>query len=386
MSEFHVHRSPLGPNAALIGKPGSRHELATPCLVLDRARLQRNIDKAAAHAKRTGVALRPHAKSHKSADIAKLQIAAGAQGVCVATVGEAEALWSAGVSDLLITSNFTQENKIARVVALARAGCRLAIVADDPAVVDRISIAAGAAGVTLDTLIDVDLGRMRGGVASPAQALAVAARIAASPNLKFAGIQTYASLISHTPGYAERLAQSITSTAKINEIKAALESAGHPVARVTGGSTGTLLIDPAMHCYTELQAGSYVFNDVEYMGVDLDGAHTPVFEPALFVAVSVIGRNVQGRVACDGGNKHFSAKGTLPAFAHPPAAGAIYRPDSDEHGIVELPPGADQPALARVFELIVPHCDPTVNLYGHFHVVDGDTLTAIWPIDARGAF
>ena len=147
-----------------------------------------------------------------------------------------------------------------------------------------------------------------------------------------------------------------------------------------------MYIDPGLGCYTELQAGSYVFNDVEYMGVDLDGQHSPAFAPSLFVAVSVLCRNVPGRVACDGGNKHFSAIGTRPVFEHPPAPGANYKPDSDEHGIVELPPGAAQPALGTSFELIVPHCDPTVNLYDYYHVVDGDMLIDIWPIEARGAF
>ncbi len=110
------------------------------------------------------------------------------------------------------------------------------------------------------------------------------------------------------------------------------------------------------------------------------------FAAALFVKVSVIGRNVEGRVTCDGGNKHFSAKETLPAFRILPAEGAIYRPDSDEHGIIELPNGAPQPALGASFEMIVPHCDPTVNLYDHLHVVEGDKLIDIWPIEARGAF
>ena len=378
--------SDLGPNAHLIGIPGSRDLLATPCLVLDRDRLDRNIATAAAHGATKSIALRPHGKSHKCGAIAKLQIQAGANGLCVATVGEAEAIARAGVDDILITSIFTQPNKIARVIDLARSGCRVMIVVDDPGMVDAISAAASQAHVKLETLIDVDLGRNRAGVTSPAQALAVAARIAASPSLTIVGLQTYASLISHTQSYEERLAQSHAATRLIMAIKGALQEAGHSIDVITGGSTGTLFIDPTLGIYTELQPGSYVFTDVEYMGVDLDGQHTSLFEPALCVAVSVIGRNVPGRVACDGGNKHFSAKGTLPAFLTPPASGAIYRPDSDEHGIIELPAGAQQPALGARFEMIVPHCDPTANLYDVYHVVQGDTLVAIWPLEGRGAF
>lgn len=376
----------FGPNIGLIGVPGGRSRLSTPCLVLDRERLFRNIGTAAAHAAARGICLRPHGKSHKCATIAKLQIAAGSKGICVATVGEAEAMARAGVNDLLITSIFTQPGKIARAVAIAGTGCRVMIVADDPGIVDAMSAAAEQAGAKFDVLIDVDLGRNRAGVTSSAQALAVAERIAASSSLTLVGLQTYASLISHTASYREREAQSAASMQLILSIKAALENAGHAITTVTGGSTGTLFIDPGLGCYTELQPGSYVFNDVEYMGVDLDGHQGSIFEPALFVAVSIIGRNVPGRVACDGGNKHFSAKGTLPTFEHPPAAGAVYRPDSDEHGIIDLPAGADQPALGTVFELIVPHCDPTANLYRAYHVVEGDTLVDIWTIEARGAF
>jgi D-serine deaminase-like pyridoxal phosphate-dependent protein len=376
----------LGPNAALIGEPGSRNLLATPCLVLDRPRLDANIAAGARIATARGKALRPHGKTHKCAEIARRQIVAGARGVCVATVGEAEALAADGIGDILITSTFTQPGKFARAVALATGGTKIALVADDPGVVDQLAAVAAAAGVTLDVYVDVDLGRRRNGVTTIEQALAVAGAIAAATQLRLAGVQTYASHISHVENHAERLAASQECAQRIEAIRDALTAAGHRIGTVTGGSTGTLFIDTLLPCYTELQAGSYVFNDAEYLTIDFDGKGIQAFAPSLFVRVSVIGRNVAGRVTCDGGNKHFSAKGTLPAFAAAPAEGAVYRPDSDEHGIIELPAGAAQPALGANFELIVPHCDPTVNLYSHYHLVEGDTLIAIWPVDARGAF
>jgi len=381
----------LGPNSALIDKPGSRAQLATPCLVLDRVTLARNIQTAADFCREHAIALRPHGKSHKCAAIAALQIKAGAAGLCVATVGEAEAMAKAAITDLLITSTFTQPNKFFRAASLAAQGCRLSVVADDADMVDALAAAAEQAGTVIEVLVDVDLGRRRNGVVSVPQAVAVADRIAASPHLRFGGIQAYASHISHVPAYAERLRVSRVCADFIVAIKSALVAAGHSVQRVSGGSTGTLFMDPGLGCYTELQCGSYVFNDVEYGSIDLDGENpdgrrASLFEAALFVKVSVIGRNVEGRATCDGGNKHFSAKETLPAFRAPPSEGAIYRPDSDEHGIIELPAGAPQPALGASFDLIVPHCDPTVNLYDHFHVVEGDRLVDIWPIGARGAF
>lgn len=375
----------LGPNGNLIGIAGGRSQLATPCLVLDIAAMQRNIMRAADFCRAQGIALRPHAKTHKSAKIARLQIAAGAVGICVATIGEAEAMSQAGIGDILVTSAITQPVKIARAVALARA-CRLQLVADDPTIVARIGEAAAREGVKIGVHVDVDLGRHRNGVSSPAAALAVAQAIAAQPALRLSGVQAYASHISHLDGFAERRAQSVMCAQLIGEIVSVLVAAGHEVAAVTGGSTGTLYIDPGLGCYSELQCGSYAVFDVEYGALDLDGAGGSPFEPALLVRVTVIGRNYPGRVTCDGGNKHFSAKGTLPKFSSPPAAGAVYRPDSDEHGIIELPAEAAQPSLGSNFELVVPHCDPTINLYDHYHVVDGDRLVDIWRIEARGAF
>jgi D-serine deaminase-like pyridoxal phosphate-dependent protein len=352
--------------------------------------LSRNVATAAAFCRDHQIKLRPHGKSHKCSAIAHLQMKAGAAGLCVATVGEAEAFAKAGVTDLLITSTFSQQNKFARAIDLAAKGHRIALVADDVHMVDKIAAGAAQAGVVIDVLVDVDLGRHRNGVISAEQAVAVANRIAASPSLRFAGMQAYASHISHVP-YDERLSASKDCAKFIAEISAAFAAAGHSSAHVTGGSTGTLFMDPGLNCYSELQCGSYVFNDVEYASLNLDGEETHKFEAspfaaALFVKVSVIGRNVAGRVSCDGGNKHFSAKGTLPAFHKTPVEGAVYKPDSDEHGIMELPEGAAQPELGCQFELVVPHCDPTVNLYDYFHVVEGDMLVDIWPIEARGAF
>ena len=378
------HRS-LGPNSHLIGVAGSRGLLNTPCLVLDIRSMRRNIERAAAYCVENSVALRPHAKTHKCARIAHLQIGAGAKGICVATIGEAEALAAEGIADILLTSAITQDNKIERAAALAQT-TNIALVADNPQVVRRIGLKASDLGVEIPVLVDVDLGRHRNGVASVEQAVDVASAIATSSSLRLAGMQAYASHISHVESFSERKAASLDCARTVQEIKEAASASGYRLDVVTGGSTGTLHIDPALGCYTELQCGSYVFSDVEYGAIELtETGHSP-FESALFVVVSVIGGNWPGRVTCDGGNKHFSAKGTLPAFVREPVPGAVYRPDSDEHGIVELPVGADPPPLGASFELVVPHCDPTVNLYDHYHVVEGDTLIDIWPIEARGAF
>ncbi len=375
----------FGPNAHLIGEPGGRARLATPCLVLDVGGLKRNLARAADFCRANAIALRPHAKTHKCVAIAKIQIEAGAAGLCVATIGEAEAMADGGIGDILVTSAITQPGKVARAVALARR-VKLTLVADDPGIVALIGRATAEADVGIGVHVDVDLGRHRNGVTGPAAAVAMANAIAAQPALALAGMQAYASHISHLEGFGARQAASLSCARMIGDIRGALEAAGHRIETVTGGSTGTLFMDPGLGCYTELQAGSYAVGDVEYAGLALTADGASPFETALTVRVSVIGRNWPGRVTCDGGNKQFSAKGTLPAFVSPPSPGAVYRPDSDEHGIIELTAGAPQPLLGECFELIVPHCDPTVNLFAHFHVVEGDTLVGIWPIEARGAY
>ena len=219
---------------------------------------------------------------------------------------------AAGIRDILITSTLSQPSKMRRAADLAKSGAAVTMVADDPGLVDQLQALTAEAGARLDVL--VDLGRRRNGVATIEQARAVAARIASSSALTMKGVQAYASHISHIETFAERDAAARQSAATIAAIRSALEADGHVISCVSGGSTGTLLIDSALHCYTELQCGSYVFNDVEYRSIDLDGRRSEVFAPAIFVRVFVICRNVKGRVTCDGGNKHFSAKGTSPAF------------------------------------------------------------------------
>ena len=181
--------------------------------------------------------------------------------------------------------------------------------------VDQLATSAEQVDVALDVLVDVDLGRHRNGVVSVQQAVAVADRIAASKHLRFGGMQAYASHISHVSPYDARLRASRVCADVITDVRSALIAAGHNVQRVSGGSTGTLFMDPGLGCYTELQCGSYVFSDVEYGSLDLDEINPSPFEAALFVKVSVIGRNVDGRVTCDGGNKHFWRKKRCRPFA-----------------------------------------------------------------------
>ncbi len=366
-------------HGALIGVEGARARLNTPVLVLDRDALMRNIAAMAAFARANKLALRPHAKTHKSADIARLQIEAGAVGVCCAKLGEAEALAEAA-PDILITSPVVTAPAIARLIALQARMKALCVAVDHPENV-RALAAAAAKERPLDVVIDVDPGIRRTGVSSPRDARALAALILGEPSLRLRGVQFYCGAHQHIADYAARAESLAERMAHLKTVIAAIEEAGARIALVTGGGTGTHEIDARIGVLTELQAGSYIFMDRQYRECDLAEGRAP-FEPSLFVEASVISANAPGLVTLDCGFKALAADGGPPeVFAGAPA-GAAFHFAGDEHGLLVIK-GARLPLGARV-TLVTPHCDPTVNLYDSYHVVRGETLEAIWPVSARG--
>lgn len=364
---------------------GLRSRLETPCLLVDLPALERNIARMAELCRAAGMALRPHAKAHKSAQIGHLQMAAGACGLCVATVGEAQALASEGLLDLHVTSTLASPEKVAGVGELIRRGARVSCVADCAEMVELFSAAAARLGVVFSLLIDVDMGRHRAGVADVSEARALGERIAKDPGLRLAGIQAYAGHLSHMRGFADRLKGAQDAARLIATMRTALADLVAGPFIVTGGSTGTVVIDLEMGVFTELQVGSYVFMDVEYGCVDLDGRSGMLFEPALFLQAAVISNRHGGFVTTDGGDKRLASKyGEAPRIMRGAPTGATYRALSDEHGRVDLPEGLTLPLDARV-ECVIPHCDPTVNLFDRLHMVRGEEVVAVWPVTARGA-
>jgi 3-hydroxy-D-aspartate aldolase len=375
----------LGPNTDLIGRPGSRAELCTPALVLDLAAFERNLSAMAAWCDRHGVALRPHAKTHKSVEVARRQLGAGAIGNAVATIGEAERLTGGGIGNLLITSPLATPAKLARLRALLERAEGLMVVADSIGGVNALAEAVGGTERRLIVLVDLGVGRQRTGCTSPEQALAVARRIADSESLWFGGVQAYAGHLQHTAEFAERVQQDEVEYRMAGETIERLRADGLVPRIVTGAGTGSHAIDAGGGLFTELQCGSYVFMDVHYLQVMLRPDEAQPFEPALFVRTSVISANAAGHVTTDAGLKHFATDGPRPVIARGAPAGAAYHFFGDEHGRIELEGAARHLPVGTALECITPHCDPTVNLYDVYHVVHGDTLVDIWPIDARGA-
>jgi 3-hydroxy-D-aspartate aldolase len=375
----------LGPNAGLIGQPGSRDRLCTPALVLDLDALERNVAEMAAYCAAHGVALRPHAKTHKSVEVAGRQLEAGAIGISVATIGEAERLTDGGIGNLLITSPLPTPAKLRRLRTLLGRAEGLMVVADSVAGVDALAETVADADRQLIVLVDLGVGRQRTGCTSIGQAQAVARRIADSNTLAFGGVQAYAGHLQHTAEIAERGRQDALERARAGEAVERLRADGLVPRMVTGAGTGSHALDAASGLFTELQCGSYVFMDVDYQRVALRPDQAQPFEPALFVRTSVISANSAGHVTTDAGLKHFATDGPRPVIARGAPAGAEYHFFGDEHGRIELPNAPEHLPVGTVLECITPHCDPTVNLYDVYHVVHGDVLVDIWPIDARGA-
>ena len=377
MDDWQLH-------AHLIGQQGSRAALNTPVLVLDLDRLDHNIAAMQAKVAAWGVALRPHAKTHKSSDIAKRQIEAGAVGVCCAKIGEAEALAADGVTGILITSPVAAPGAVMRLAQLAGRADGLMATVDDPATASGIDAALAEAGTTLDVIIDIDPGIRRTGVASPEAAVALARAIAASPNLRYRGVQFYCGVQQHIEDFAARRTAIEERTGYLRTVVAALADAGFAPEIVTGSGTGTHAIDLELGVFTELQTGSYVFMDTQYLDCDLDGSGLAAFETALAVDARVVSANHDALVTIDAGFKSLSTDGgaaRVQAGAAPEAGFAFM---GDEHAALISPGIGAKLRPGDAVTLTVPHCDPTVNLYDNYHVVRDGMLVGIWPVTARG--
>ena len=374
-------------HAHLIDQQGSRRDLNTPVLVIELDALDRNIAAMAAFAEAHGLKLRPHAKTHKSPDIAQRQIAAGAIGLCCAKIGEAEVMADAGLTGLHITSPVVSPPAIARLVALNRRSAGLMCVVDDPINVRALGQAVAAAGDTpLMVIIDIDPGIRRTGVPTPEAAVAVLEAIRAEPSLRYRGVQCYCGLQQHIAGFDARKAAMADRAIFVRSVIAALSEAGGAPEIVTGGGTGTHRIDAALELFTELQVGSYIFMDSQYLACDLtgeDASQGAPFETSLMIDARVVSATGPAMVTLDAGFKAFATDAEPPLILRGAPDEAKFFFMGDEHGAVFSMTGT-LPGLSEMVTLAAPHCDPTVNLYDTYHVVQGDTLRALWPIAARG--
>jgi 3-hydroxy-D-aspartate aldolase len=371
-------------NSHLIGKADSRDRLATPALILDLDAFEDNLKVMAAYCRVHHMTLRPHAKSHKSVSIAKLQVKHGAAGVCVATMREATVMISAGVRGVLITSPIVGEAKLDALTALLRRDKNVMIVVDSVVAVKALDAKLKKSRLAAQVLIDIDVGMMRTGVASVRDAVALARRVEASDHMALLGLQCYSGEVQHIGKYGARVHRYRPQLVLLETVIDAFKQRGLPTTIVSGGGTGTFDIDRKRGIYTECQAGSYVFMDVEYNAVKiLQNAATP-FRTSLFVQSMVLSNNYPQSATVDAGFKSFAMDGPLPLVHFGAPKGAKFAFFGDEFGKLKWTGKCRRIHLGKKVELVTPHCDPTVNLHNFYHCVRGDRLVDIWPVDARG--
>jgi len=362
-------------------QPGdSLDAVDTPALVLDLDAFERNLHRMAEALKGRKVRLRPHAKSHKCPEIALRQIALGAVGVCCQKVSEAAVFVAAGVRDVLITNEVVGPVKIRHLMELARAA-HLGVLVDHPSQVAPLAVAAQAHGVILDVYVEVDVGARRCGAAPGAEAAQLARLVAASPPLRFAGLQCYHGPAQHLRTPQERAQAIGEAVQRVRQTLVAIEACGIAVERITGAGTGTFLHERDSGVYNELQAGSYVFMDRDY-GDNQRGEGDVAFEHALFIKTTVMSRPTAERAVVDSGLKASSVDSGLPVVWQRPEL--RYAKAADEHGVI-LTPDAAALTLGDTLWLVPGHCDPTVNLYDELVCVRGQRVEALWPVAARGA-
>jgi D-threonine aldolase len=374
----------VAPPAARIGD--SLGEIGTPSLLLDLDAFDSNLREMAAFTASQGIALRPHAKAHKSSAIARRQIEAGARGICCQKLSEAYPFAAAGIESIHISNEFVGADKLAMAVELA-AHVRLSVCVDANAQVVALGDAAARAGVTIDVFPEVDVGQHRCGVTSETALLELVDTIARYPSLRFAGLQAYHGGAQHVRDWSARRETALRAATLTAGFVQALDARGVHCAVVTGGGTGTVEFDAASGVYTEVQPGSYLFMDGDYGGNTWSDALRP--RHSLFLLATIMSAVQPGMAVCDVGLKGLTVDSGLPREVIR-AAGErgpklSYVAANDEHGMLEVQGMTGTASLAGSRVMLPPgHCDPTVNLHDQFVCFRGNRVEALWDIDARG--
>jgi len=352
----------------------ARDEVTTPALLLDLDVAKRNVLQMADNFRGLPAELRPHIKVHKSPQLARLTIDAGAIGVACATAWEAQVMAESGIEDVLVANQVVHPDKVRALAETAR-DHRLTVAVDDARNVEQLARAAGDADAELELLIEIDVGMGRCGVRTRDEALRLAERIASLPNVRLRGMQGYEGHCMLEPDRDVRLEEAHRANDKLVDAVDFLAAHGHHSEVVSAGGTGTWYITGANPRITEVQAGSYALMDCFHGNLVPGG-----FEVAMTVLGTVVSR--QGNtVVLDCGRKSVGIDFvTPPLAAHPEAVIRYY---AEEHCLADFP-GEPPLDLGDRAEVIPGYGPTTVNLYDVFHVVENGVVTDIWPVTPRG--
>jgi len=372
----------LAPSSPM-GVGVSKWELDTPALCVDLDRFEANIAKMQAALKRNQLDSRPHAKTHKCAPIAKLQLAAGAIGICAAKVSEAEALMEQGIDKICMTTSNLAPSKIRRAMQLRRKSKDFIQAVDYEPNARDLSEAAKAAGVVADVVIDVAVGT-RSGIPAGDGALALAKLVDSLPNLKLRGLLSYDGGAQHITGFATRKERTLKNIEENVRTFEAMKKAGLNTEIFSGGGTGTYNIQHLVPGFTDVQVGSYIFMDMQYLaigGEDGDPVYRD-FASSLTVMATVVNNRFPGRLTTDAGAKALTLN--LPHAGVSGEPGMDYNAGSDEFGTITFTEAKKSYQMGDRLELIAPHCDPVVNEYDHIYGIRKDRVEVVWPVTARG--
>jgi D-serine deaminase-like pyridoxal phosphate-dependent protein len=366
-----------------------RDQLDTPAVLVDGETLRRNIERMQRVAHDYGVRLRPHTKTHKSPHIAHLQVEAGAAGIAVAKVGEAEVMAAAALDDIMIANQVIGETKVRKLAELA-GRVRLAVLVDSREGVAMLERVFAEVGDSLDVLIEVDTGKNRCGLAETDSIVDLAEAIADSPHLRLRGIETHEGHVrAGAAGAGEIEERAVSAGRRVVEVAGALRERGHAVDEVSVGSTPGAPWTASVAGVTEMRPGTYVFNDVNQMTIDQASPE----DCALSVLATVTSRPTPDRAVLDAGSKSLFGEPVRRGFAlqgydgfgyirAAPAARIVSL--SEEHAVVHLQEGTRFPAIGQSVEIIPNHVCAAVNLHEELYVVDGEDVVDVWPVAARG--
>ena len=372
-------------NRHLLNVPGGSRQLQTPALVVDLTKLRSNLDRMQAHCELNNHALRPHTKTHKCVTVAKLQVERGAIGICCAKLGEAEAMSKGGLENILVTSPVVTDEGLRRAISLSRTTKELILTVDNSSVAKRTSEMAAAAHSMLDVIMDIDPGMHRTGIPLGEEGLRLAHALSQDcPSLRFRGVQFYSGDLMHVQDFKERRNRYLARLEQLQAFIKELRNLGIDCEIVTGGGTGSYEFDFESEVMTELQAGSYAFMDRQYLEIESGSGGTLEFDPSLFVFTTVVSSNHSHMATTDAGLKSFATDDKAPLIVDGAVQGSHYTFMGDEHGAIHWATGDHKLDVGSLISTVVPHCDPTINLYNELHVILGDKLVDIWPIEARG--
>ena len=360
--------------------------LDTPSLIVDLNAMSINIQLMQERINDLGLALRPHTKAHKIPAVAQMQIDAGAQGICVAKLGEAEVMAQGGIKDILITTPIAGQKKIQRLITLHQShpDARFIQVIDDHYHVVEIAKAASAANICIELMIEVECGQQRCGVQVGDDLVELIQAIQITDGVSYAGVQAYSGHLQHVKGYCSRNKQARSVVVPLFDfIRSTLEPKGMAPQIISGGGTGTYTAYQGLG-YSEIQAGSYLFMDAAYLAIgdETNAIKNQQFSPALKVLSTVISQPTPSRTVIDAGMKCLSIDLGMPIVED--REGVRYQTGGDEHGILHHEEGCEIFELGQQVILLPSHCDTTLNNFDTLYAVQDGKVVSQWTIKGRG--